>query len=143
MTDGFYRYCASGCGIRTREKYCPNCAKNSPATQERVQRDRNRKTSNSTWKLYNCAAWKRFKESCTGAGNILCQRIVDGQQCRYPAEIWHHILSPRQRPDLMYSYSNVVGVCRQHHPVTEGESPENLSRIAEVYVPTKTPTVKF
>ena len=144
MTEHAYKCCAEpGCPRRTRNKYCPPHSERNSASRARAQRDRARKAGDKIWKLYNCVAWKRFRESCAAAGNAICQRIVDGQQCRQPIEMWHHIISPRSRPDLMYSYGNIVGVCRQHHPVTKGEPSENLGRITDLYVPTKPPMIKF
>jgi len=43
----------------------------------------------------------------------------------------------------MYTPSNVVGVCRQHHPPTEGEPKENLQRLREIYVPTVWKALSF
>jgi hypothetical protein len=41
----------------------------------------------------------------------------------------------------MYTVSNIVGVCRFHHPPTEGEPEENLPRISEIYAPTFIPKI--
>jgi hypothetical protein len=71
-----------------------------------------------------------------GRGNVICQKIENGKQCTRPVEIFHHIISPRENPALMYDPRNIVGVCRQHHPPTEGEPKENLPRLREIYVPT-------
>ena len=143
MPGDYFRFCAEpGCSVRVRTRYCLTHENNNSASRVRSDRDRERKASDPTSKLYKCAAWQRFKDSFSAAGNVICQRIVDGRQCRYEVEVWHHLMSPRQRPDLMYSYSNVVGVCRRHHPVTEGEPSENLQRISEIYVPTQFPRIR-
>jgi hypothetical protein len=143
MAQATVKICAEpGCFTRTRERYCEAHAKDNASTRARRARDKDRKGDN-VWKLYNCQAWERFKQSFAGAGNVVCQRIVNGERCRYPTEIHHHLISPRVRPSLMYSYSNCVGVCRQHHPVTEGEPAENLAKLAEIYIPTIAPVFKF
>ena len=77
-----------------------------------------------------------------------------GVRCTHPVEKRHHIISPRERPDLMYHagpieyngvhlHSQIVGVCSQHHPVTEGEPKENLPRLAELYVPSVWKEIRF
>jgi hypothetical protein len=144
MPGDYFRFCAEpGCSARVRARYCLTHEDANSAGRARSDRDRERKAGDPTTKLYKCVAWQHFKDSFSAAGNVICQRIVDGRQCRYEVEVWHHLISPKQRPDLMYSYTNVVAVCRQHHPVTEGEPPENLPRISEIYVSTKFPTIRF
>jgi hypothetical protein len=124
-------------------RYCPEHTNDNSAKRARAARDKVRKSDDPTQRLYKVVAWKRFKDSFAAAGNVICQRIVNGVQCRHEVEVWHHLISPKVRPNLMYSYSNVVGVCRQHHPVTEGEPSENLQRISEIYVPTNFPRISL
>jgi len=71
-------------------------------------------------KLYNCAAWIKLKQLLRNRGNVICQRIVDGEQCTRLAEINHHLISPRVDMRQMYNPRNIVGVCRQCHPTEEG-----------------------
>ncbi len=138
MAERLPRICREpGCCERTRDRsgFC-NAHVGKNYVTERVRAyDKDRK-QDPVWKLYNCADWRRFTMSLEANGNVICQRIDDGKRCTQLVEIWHHIVSPRVRPSLMYTASNVVGVCRQHHPITEGEPPENLDRLAEIYVPT-------
>lgn len=53
-------------------------------------------------------------------GNVICQRVVNGHRCETPTKIFHHLISPKVRPDLMYDYRNVIGLCQPHHPPDEG-----------------------
>lgn len=140
-----YHYCYEpGCNTRTRKAYCPAHEKNNHVRRNRAADDR-RKTQDPIWRLYNCSAWKRFREVFM-AFNPLCQRIVeDGRtQCRYPATVLHHILSPRVRPDLMYRFDNVRGVCSMHHdPTIEGEDPKHLTHLSDFYIATREPNLHF
>src|ERR1700691_391465 len=123
-----------GCTVRTAERggYCNAHRANNSRTAARREYDHERK-KDSVWQLYG-PAWVTFKNALRANGNVICQRLVDGSRCRRATEIFHHIFSPRTRPDLMYTPRFVVGVCRQHHPPTEGEPVENLPRLAELYV---------
>ena len=147
MASRFFTYCReAGCTVRHNNAggYCDAHRGNNTAFRARQQRAADSKKNDPIWKLYNSCDWtKRFCPYFEASGNIICQRIVDGQRCTRPVEIRHHIISPRERPDLMYTPSNVVGVCRQHHPPTEGEPKENLARLAEIYVPTVWKEIRF
>ena len=145
MPSRLFRFCRErGCAERHNDisGYCSKHRENNTYLQTRVMHNAARKRDDPVWKLYG-ADWQRFREAFFGYGNAICQRIENGQRCRFPVEIVHHILSPRQRPDLMYTPSNVVGVCRQHHPVTEGEPKENLLRLSEIYAPTLWREIRF
>jgi hypothetical protein len=146
MPSRFYRYCYQrGCTERHNHVsgYCEKHRLDNANLRIRKERDSDRKKNDPIWKLYYCADWGRFKLTFAGSGNAVCQRIVDGQRCTRPIEIHHHIISPKERRELMYTLSNVVGVCRQHHPNTEGEPKQNLCRLAEIYVPTLCREIKF
>jgi len=146
MPARFHRYCRErGCSERHNDAsgFCSKHRENNSIFLVRKQRDAERKKGDPIWHLYNCAAWPRFRGAFFGYGNVICQRIVDGQRCRFPVEILHHIHSPRQRPDLMYSPSNVRGVCRQHHPNSEGEPKENLAHLGDIYAPTLWREIRF
>jgi 5-methylcytosine-specific restriction enzyme A len=127
-----------GCTIWTRERYCETHAKNNQVGRLRYIADRKRHLD-PIFKLYNCAAWHR----CTTAFlscNPGCMRIgPEGKQCHEAATICHHLISPRVRQDLMYSFSNLKALCEAHHEPTEGERPENLDKLSEIYVATKFP----
>ena len=145
MPNRFFSYCKEpGCTVRHNNAggYCDTHRGNNSVFHARQQRALDSKKNDPTWKMYG-APWQRFCKHFEGSGNVICQRIVDGQRCTHPVEVRHHIVSPRERPDLMYTPSNVVGVCRQHHPPTEGEPKENLVRLAEIYVPTVWREIRF
>jgi hypothetical protein len=124
MPVRFERPCRErGCSARTRDAsgYCELHRENNSFLRLRQARNAEDKKSNPVWRLYNCAAWiKRFRPSFLGAGNVICQRLEHGQRCRWPTEILHHLQSPEERPDLMYNYKNVVGLCRGCHPSDKG-----------------------
>ena len=147
MPERLFSYCRErGCGKQTNDRsgYCEAHILDNSYMRSRAERDANRKKNDPTWPLYNRVAWKRFHDAFFGHGNSVCQRIeYDGVRCRRPVEILHHILSPRSRPDLFFTPSNVVGVCRQHHPNSEGEPKENLARLSKIYVPTLWPDFHF
>jgi hypothetical protein len=64
--------------------------------------------------------WDKFKLMLRGHGNTICAKLTDGVQCTHPVEIFHHLISPQQRPDLMLVPANVIPLCRIHHPKDEG-----------------------
>jgi 5-methylcytosine-specific restriction protein A len=137
MGERFQRRCNEpGCTTRTADRsgYCPKHVADNTRKRQRALYDAERHKDPIS-KGYN-VIWDRIKTMLRNRGNVICQRIVDGQQCRMPVEIFHHLISPRENPALMYDWQNIVGVCRQHHPPTEGEPKENLPRLAEIYVPT-------
>ena len=139
------KYCReSGCPERTNHRtgWCEKHRTNNSFLRNRAERSAASKRNDPVWKLYG-PPWTRFKQAFFGHGNSICQRIVDGQRCGRATEILHHLISPKQRPDLMYTPTNVVGVCRQHHPPTEGEPKENLDRLDEIYVPTIWREIRF
>jgi hypothetical protein len=146
MPARLHQYCRDrGCTERTNDRsgYCSKHQGNNSYLRTYAERDAARK-ADPVWRLYHCVQWtKRFRDAFFSYGNVICQRIVDGERCRQSVEILHHILSPKQRPDLMYTPSNIRGVCRQHHPPTEGEPKENLERLGEIYAPTIWKQLKF
>jgi hypothetical protein len=158
MASRFFTYCRqAGCTERHNNAggYCAKHRGNNTSFRARQQRALDSKKNDPVWKLYACVAWtKRFRDAFFGHGNTVCQRLVDGVRCRYRVEILHHIISPRERADLMYHagpveyngivlHSQIAGVCRQHHPNSEGEPKENLPHLAEIYVPTVWREIKF
>jgi 5-methylcytosine-specific restriction enzyme A len=93
---------------------------------QKAQAERDARNSDVVMKWYRTQRWERIKIYMRSL-NPLCQRICDnGQRCIYPSAILHHIISPRVRPDLMYDAENLICVCEDHHPNTEGE--EDLTR---------------
>lgn len=147
MSERFARYCCEpGCTERHRNRggYCDRHSEDNTYLRRRQARNAEDKKTDPVWRLYACVAWtKYFRQAFFGHGNVICQRIVDGVRCTRKVEILHHIVSPKKQRGLMYTPSNVVGVCKQHHPPTEGEPEENLPRLGEIYVPTVWKDIKF
>ncbi len=141
MPERMPRICRQpGCNERTRDRsgFCAAHATSNYAVDARKRLDRER-AKDPIWKLYNCAAWDRFRKAFT-ACNPMCQKIKDGMQCRYPTEIVHHLISPRQDPSKMYTFSNCAGLCHQCHPPDEG-TPDWIP--GRDYVPTAVPQIRF
>jgi len=120
------------CGAPTRDVrgFCEKHIENSNDAAN--LRSKIRRENDPVWELYGYR-WECFKKALRAQGWVQCQRIINGVRCYNMADIYHHIWSPRQRPDLMYVPANVCGVCRDHHPTTEG-SPEWVAN--KDYVPT-------
>jgi hypothetical protein len=71
-------------------------------------------------KRYTREPWTSFRRMMLGR-NPMCQRIQkDGEQCRQPARVVHHLWSPRVRPDLFVDPKNIVCLCFNDHPPDEG-----------------------
>jgi hypothetical protein len=106
-----------------------HCAKHAEQAKQREYAERN---ADEIRKLYATRRWMRVRNHALYR-NQPCQRLLeDGKRCEHGATIAHHIVSPREKPDLMYDTANLLCVCAAHHPHTEGE--EDLTR----YVPTIT-----
>lgn len=105
-----------------REGGCPQkaeadshyCAKHQKA-DTRVRRVRD-----DVDRRYTRAPWPAFRLTMLGQ-NPICQRLDRrGEQCNAPARLVHHLLSPRERPDLFVDPNNVVCLCEHCHPPDEG-----------------------
>lgn len=145
MPARLHQYCREdGCGERTnhRNGWCDKHQGDNTFLRNRAAKGLISKRNDPIWKLYG-AAWRKFSEAFFGNGNGQCQRLVDGKRCNRAVEILHHIISPRENAGLMYTPTNVVGVCRQHHPPSQGEPKENLMRLDEIYVPTLWIQIRF
>jgi len=94
--------------------------------------DRFRKKNDPCARLYRTTAWFRFRWFVLNR-NPICQRIVKGEQCRESATVVHHLLSPRQRPDLFLDPANVLCLCAGCHPGGEEGTP--LWQVNTDYVP--------
>jgi 5-methylcytosine-specific restriction endonuclease McrA len=76
-------------------------------------------------KRYKTTAWKKLSLLMRGL-NSICQKMPNkglykpGEQCHAPSTMTHHIVSPRQRPDLFYVASNLICLCDQCHNDSEG-----------------------
>jgi hypothetical protein len=113
----------SGCPTLIKDgRYC---AKHGEQAKQREYAERN---ADEIRKLYATRRWMRVRNHALYR-NQPCQRLLeDGKRCEHGATIAHHIVSPRENPDLMYDTANLLCVCAAHHPNTEGE--EDLTRYA-------------
>jgi hypothetical protein len=120
------------------KSYCPDHI--NVAADNKKERDQlydNSRADDPIRKLYNTAAWKRFRQMILSR-NPRCQRLLENwangggalEQCHEEATEVHHFISPRERVQLFMESSNVAGVCRQCHHKHQGEPNKNL------YVPT-------
>jgi len=87
-----------------------------------------------TRKMYGKSFWRRRYQPAMLANNPICQRLINGEQCHNPATLVHHLLSPRERPDLFTTPSNTVCLCAGCHPGGMESTP--LWRPNVDYVPT-------
>lgn len=99
----------------------------------RARKDAWRKANDPVRKLYQCVRWFTFRGAML-QNNPVCQRLWEGEQCRHPATLVHHLRSPKERPDLFIVPSNCVALCEHCHPTTEGTP---TWREGVDYVPTR------
>jgi hypothetical protein len=133
MADRFQKTCRQpGCGTLTRDAsgYCEKHT--AHVNDARNMRNKMRMENDPVWELYGYR-WTLLRKAIRAQGWVQCQRIINGVRCLQMADIYHHLWSPRTRPDLAYVPDNICGVCREHHPVTEG-SPEWIAN--KDYIPT-------
>lgn len=117
-----------GC-FQSQVQGSPWCSKHAEAAAREDERIRD-----EVDKRYGRAPWPSFRKMML-AQNPLCQRIQkDGSQCHAPARICHHLISPRERPDLFVDPKNVVCLCENDHPPSEGTP---LWREGKEYVATQ------
>ncbi len=96
---------------------------NSGRSTDSKEQSRFVKKNDHVNRLYELASWGRFKIHVLNR-NPICQRIIRGEQCHAPAKVVHHLISPRQRPDLFLDAKNVVCLCPNCHPGGEAGTPE-------------------
>ena len=107
--------------------YCAACAKEIP-NQAQARHEFRRHP------LYDTYQWKQKTRPTMMAYNPRCQFLIGvGQQCSRAAELVHHKVSPHVNVSLAHDPKNLVCLCREHHPITEGDDPKNPGN----YVPTR------
>lgn len=118
MAQRFAKGCRT-CGALTRDVsgFCEKHLANKTETANEWSKIR--RENDPVWELYGWR-WTCFRAALRAQGWIQCQRIIDRVQCAQMSDIYHHIWSPRVRPDLTYVPENVCGLCREHHPASEG-----------------------
>jgi hypothetical protein len=117
------RPCAkSGCiNLVSDTRYCERHAGNNASAVARRIYDYNRNRSDEERAMYNTSRWRNFRNWML-IRNPICQFISDitGKQCTEFATECHHLVSPRENEDLFCEASNIVCVCRAHHPKSVG-----------------------
>jgi hypothetical protein len=108
-------------------------------TNSAQAQDRWRKATDEISKWYHRAPWPAFKRKILN-DNIVCQRLYDGVQCRNRSKLVHHLVSPRVLPALFVDPTNVVALCENCHPTSEGTP---LWRVGIDYVATKFRIMSF
>jgi hypothetical protein len=101
------------------QRFCP---KHAAKTKERINEGRR---SDEVRKLYKRTFWIEFREWFLRKHPV-CQRVIDGKRCLQPATVVHHMLSPRDRPDLFLDEDNCRAVCAPHHPTGQGAGPDEV-----------------
>jgi len=131
MPNRFQRCCRQpGCTVLTRDASGFCTAHVAHAGDVDRLRSRMRRENDPIWSALYGWRWQQFKEYMRVQGYVGCQR----RGCMQIAEIYHHLWSPRVHPELMYVPSNVVGVCRAHHPSTESDPDAgNMEALAKKY----------
>lgn len=111
----------SGCTKRTNDRsgYCADHLRSNTARDKKREYYAEREKNDKVRALYHTAAWARLKRIRFNR-NPMCQRLIDGVQCRWRATLLHHLISPRQRPDLFLEPANTVCLCANCHPDTPG-----------------------
>lgn len=67
-------------------------------------------------RLYQSRNWRDRTQPFLLKKNPLCQFVdSDGRQCGQPSTIGHHLVDPKDNPELFFAFSNLVGVCANHH----------------------------
>src|ERR1700677_5238812 len=102
------------------EGYCSAHIKNNSRTQAQRVYDHNRDRTDEVRKMYHTKRWQVFRTWMLSR-NPYCQFIdALGIQCRSAAVEVHHLISPREKDDLFCEATNVVCVCKRHHPKSQG-----------------------
>jgi hypothetical protein len=101
-------------------KYCiePGCNEWALAGKARCdahQKVKRPGTKHPTDKLYN-VQFERLKKMLVSLGNVHCQRVNQGERCRYLGTKWHHILEAADYPAYFYEWQNLVYCCDGCHP---------------------------
>ena len=120
---------------------CPRAAapKSNRAAADRLRQD------DPVMRRYHSTAWLKLSRMVRDL-NPMCQRIRrdglyndKGEPCRNPSTLVHHLISPRTDPTRFLRLENVLALCAECHPPTEG-SPN--WREGSDYIPSKYPSHK-
>lgn len=100
-------------------RYCEKHVVQNAAAATRRDYDQRRAANDEVWGMYQTPAWRGFRALMVRE-NVICQRLHNGVQCHNLSKIVHHLISPRQRPELFRDPANVVCLCEHCHPSDEG-----------------------
>ena len=75
----------------------------------------NDRSTKGTDPFYISTAWQKLRKFLR-ARNPVCQRIVNGARCHEPSYLVHHLRGIHAASELRLDPSNLVCLCRAHHP---------------------------
>ncbi len=75
-------------------------------------------------KFYKSGPWPKLSQVMRRL-NPVCQRILNAglyknEQCHNASALTHHIVSPKQRPELALVPANLICLCEHCHPTEQG-----------------------
>ncbi len=122
MAGHLPKACArQGCGNTSTDGHplCVECRAAKAA--EDKERDAQRKRTNPTSRLRAKRAWRDRLSPAMIAQNPICQRLDhNGEQCRNPSRVVHHLIAPGTDSRLFFDAKNLVALCETCHPSSEG-----------------------
>jgi hypothetical protein len=101
------------------ERYCEK-----HAARVREQTNEGRR-SDEVRRWYKTVRWLNFQRWFI-RHHPICQRVIDGKRCQQIATVVHHLLSPRDRPDLFTNEENCRALCVTHHHGGQGAGPDEV-----------------
>jgi hypothetical protein len=126
--------------VNTPPTACRRCGKGDCKDESHKITDARRWTSSYAYRKqrpfntdYASQRWKKLRALLTDF-NPLCQHIEYGVRCMRPATIGHHLIDPKVDYSRFYDPSNLVAVCKAHHP---GGQPGELLNARQEYAPTR------
>jgi 5-methylcytosine-specific restriction endonuclease McrA len=123
------RQCGKACGEGSKRGFCRLCLPTVQPVKSNTYAYRN----DDKWhKFYHSKPWFDFRATVIMQNPICMRLFAPGQQCREPAKVVHHLISPRQVAGMALAPQNVVATCSGCHA---GGKPGELQ--GRCYVPTK------
>jgi hypothetical protein len=113
---------------------CADCAKLPKAATSQSTR-----VHDEVDLLYGRVRWLTFREFILHR-RPMCQRLVKGAECRNPARIVHHLISPRVDMSKFVDADNVLALCEMCHTPEEG-TPHWRAGIDYTYIPCAPPQI--
>jgi hypothetical protein len=101
------------CGKASESSYCKEHA--SHRRDAARYYDQFVKANDEIAKLYHTAEWKKFRDGIL-MFNPVCLHLIGGSiQCRFAANVVHHLVSPRKDRSAFTDPERVVACCRSCH----------------------------